>query len=81
MPFDLPAQPLALALLVFAQESGCELLAPRAPLEGRMSAPVTDAPTPDNALAQLLRGTGCKGEIRDRVILVRCGPLEPWTGA
>lgn len=56
--FDIPAQDLNGALLSFADRAGVEIFYELATVQGLRSAPVTGALTAQQALGQLLAGTG-----------------------
>lgn len=56
--FDIPAQPLATALLRFSEQAAVQLAAPSALLTGLQTQGVSGEHTVDSALQTLLRGTG-----------------------
>ena len=56
--FDLPAQPLDQALLVFGRMTQLVVLAPSPLIKGRISAPLTGDYTPRDALQRVLINTG-----------------------
>lgn len=56
--FDIPAQPLREALLLFGQQSGLQVTAQGPLVEGKTSTAVSGEFTPAAALGQLLTGTG-----------------------
>ncbi len=56
--FDLPAQPLDQALLVFGRMTQLVVLAPSPLIKGRISAPLTGDYTPREALERVLINTG-----------------------
>lgn len=56
--FDLPAKPLAHALMAYSAVTGVEIFYNAALAEGRHSTPVTGTLTPPHALQILLQGTG-----------------------
>ena len=56
--FNIPAQPLREALLIFSQQSGLQVTAQGPLVEGRMGAAVSGSYAPADALARLLAGTG-----------------------
>jgi len=59
---DIPAQPLAQALDLFAQQTGLHLVYVSELVRNRMSHPVDAGLSADKALARLLQGTGLKFE-------------------
>ena len=63
--FEIEAKPLAEALTDFSRQSDLIIIAPRAMTEGRMAAAVDGALTPDQALAQLLTGSGLAFDISE----------------
>ena len=56
--FDLPAQPLAQALTAFGRQAGMQIAVDSAAVAGKTSAPVRGAMTAEQALRQLLAGSG-----------------------
>jgi outer membrane receptor for ferric coprogen and ferric-rhodotorulic acid len=60
LSFSVPAQSLGSALLEFADQAGLDVLFDAAIVEGLSSGGVNDNLTPDQALIQLLKGTGLK---------------------
>lgn len=56
--FNIPAQPLTDALAAFGQQSGMQVSATSALVQGKQSPGVTGAMPPESALLQLLDGTG-----------------------
>jgi iron complex outermembrane receptor protein len=56
--FDIPAQPLAQALTAFGRQSGVQVAFDPTLAAGKTSAAVSGSLTPDQALRQLLGGTG-----------------------
>ena len=60
--FQIPAQPLASALIVFSQQSGWQVSAESALLNSLGSAPVDGSMSPEKALARLLRNSGLQWE-------------------
>lgn len=56
--FDIPAQPLAQALTAFGRRSGLQVAFDPAVVAGKTSKAVTGAMTPEQALRQLLAGSG-----------------------
>ncbi|WP_323165580.1 TonB-dependent receptor [Pseudomonas bubulae] len=61
--FQIPAQPLASALIAFSQQSGWQVSAESTVLNGLTSSPVDASTSPEKALAHLLRGTGMQWEV------------------
>ena len=55
---DIPAQPLAAALTELSEETGLQVTAPAALIDGQRGAAVSGELTPLQALSQLLQGTG-----------------------
>jgi hypothetical protein len=74
--FDIPAQPLAVALERYGARSGRQVVYDSALAEGRMSAPVEGSFTPELALQNLLAGTGLvpRYVAADAFVLVRLPP-------
>ncbi|MEJ0004651.1 MAG: STN domain-containing protein [Pararobbsia sp.] len=70
--FDLPAQPLATALLVFGSAAGMLVGVKSSLLDGRTSAPVHGNYSPREALQCLLAGTGLEANFpsEDEAIIV-----------
>jgi iron complex outermembrane recepter protein len=56
--FNIPAQPLASALTAFGRQAGIQVLVDSASVAGKTSTPVSGAMVADQALRQLLGGTG-----------------------
>ena len=61
--FNIPAQPLAAALNTFGRQSGLQVTLAAATSRGVQSSPVNGALAPQQALAQLLAGTGISYQI------------------
>ena len=61
--FQIPAQPLASALIAFSQQSGWQVSAESALLTGLSSSSVDGDMSPEKALARLLRGSGMQWEV------------------
>ena len=61
--FQIPAQPLASALIAFSQQSGWQVSAESALLTGLGSSAVDASMSPEKALARLLRGSGMQWEV------------------
>ncbi len=74
--YDIAAQDLKTALREVARASGLELLAISDDLRGKKAPALNGHFTPDDALAQLLRGTGLSAEISGGTIYIR-GREEP----
>ena len=58
LAFDIPAQPLAAALLAYSQAAGAEVFVDDALVAGRRSAPLAGRYDTEAALRRLLTGTG-----------------------
>ena len=56
--FDIPAQPLSQALTAFGRQSGLQIAVDSAAVAGKASAGVSGSMTADEALRQLLAGSG-----------------------
>lgn len=56
--FNLPAQPVAKAIVEFSRQSGVQVVAPANRLRGKTSRPVIGSMSVDTALARLIEGTG-----------------------
>jgi iron complex outermembrane recepter protein len=56
--FDIPAQPLANALITFGRQSGLQVTAQGPLVEGRSSSAIQGSYSPAEALSRLLTGTG-----------------------
>ncbi|MEH3086196.1 MAG: TonB-dependent siderophore receptor [Xylophilus ampelinus] len=69
-PFDLPAAPLADALPRFARQAGLQLMAAPALVQQRQGRAVAGLLPPQEALAQLLRGSGLAGRIEGTTVVV-----------
>lgn len=61
--FQIPAQPLASALIAFSQQSGWQVSAESALLTGLSGSSVDGSMSPEKALARLLRGSGLQWEV------------------
>ncbi len=57
-PYDIPAQPLAQALTALGQQAGLQVVVNNAAVAGKTSAPVKGTMSAEQALQQLLAGTG-----------------------
>ena len=69
--FDIPAQPLQDALASFGRQSGWQLSYPADVTEGLTSQPLAGAYSPEEALGQLLAGTGVTWRtVGDRTIVL-----------
>ena len=68
--FDIPSQPLASALNAFGRQSGLQVTLAAATSQGLRSAAVSGTLTVDQALAQLLSGTGISYSISAGTALV-----------
>lgn len=56
--FDIPAQPLSQALMAFGRQSGMQIAVDSSAVAGKTSVPVAGSMTADQALRQLLSGSG-----------------------
>jgi iron complex outermembrane recepter protein len=81
--FNIPAQPLADALTEFGRQSGLRVTVDAALVRGLSSPAVSGAMAPEDALRQLLGGTGLAGRfaesdliIVERVALDRTEPIQ-----
>jgi len=73
--FDIPAQPLARALTSFGQQAGLQIAVDPATISGKTSNTVTGAMTAEQALRQLLSGTGASFRFSSpRAVTVSGGP-------
>lgn len=75
--YDIPAQPVSLALASFARVSGVDILYENALGAGRMSSPVRGTMSPQAALRALLIGTGLSArftEPRAAIVYLTTGP-------
>jgi iron complex outermembrane receptor protein len=64
-PFNIPAQPLADALIAFGQQSGLQVTVDSALLAGLRSQAVSGSLAPDAALRRLIAGTGPAAQFSD----------------
>ena len=75
--FDIPAQPLQGALASFGRQSGWQLSYPADLTEGLTSQPLSGAYRPEDALRQLLAGSGVTWRtVGDRTIVLERPPGE-----
>jgi TonB family protein len=73
--FDIGAVSLPSALDAYSQSSGIQVLYDGALASGRLSAPVHDVTTAENALTRLLEGTGLAAVFtRDRNVIIVLNP-------
>ncbi len=73
--FDIPAQPLARALTSFGQQAGLQIAVDPATISGKTGNTVTGAMTAEQALRQLLSGTGASFRFSSpRAVTVSGGP-------
>ncbi len=80
--FNIPAQPLAGALNAFGRQSGLQVTLAAATTRGVNSRPVNGSFTPQQALAQMLEGTGIPFRITsDRTAVVGASQAAGGTGA
>lgn len=79
MHFNLPAQPLADALMAFGRISRLSVLAQSNLLDNRVSAPVEGDYSPVEALQRLLVGTGTEATFKadDQAVIVPLPPGKP----
>lgn len=75
--FDIPAQRLDQALVLFARQAGLQLAAAPAPLQGQQSRAVSGQLSAPEALLQLLQGSGLRGRIDGGLLIVDRAPSEP----
>ncbi|GAA0309367.1 hypothetical protein GCM10009087_19260 [Sphingomonas oligophenolica] len=78
--YDVAAQDLKYSLRDVARQSGLELVATSDVLRGKQAAALKGHFTPDEALAQLLRGTGLTAEISGNTVYIR-GRAQPQAAA
>lgn len=74
--YDVSAQDLKYALQKVARQSGLELVATSTDLQGKRAAPLRGHYTPEEAVTQLLAGTGLVAQISSGTIYIR-GRSEP----
>lgn len=80
--YELPAQPLAKAVLEVSRRSGINLIAPADLLEGRTAPALRGRYAPSAALEALLAGSGLRVERNgDSYVIRRAGPGEGLAGA
>ncbi|HBS56500.1 MAG TPA: TonB-dependent siderophore receptor [Stenotrophomonas sp.] len=72
--FDLPAQPLGQALLAFGEQSGLQVSVDSTLLGSRSSAAVRGSYSDDQALAQLLAGSGLSWRRQGQGVVVEAQP-------
>jgi iron complex outermembrane receptor protein len=76
--FDIPAQPLGAALNAFARQSGLQVTAEAAIVSGATSQAVSGSLTREEALRQLLSGTGLAGRVgANRTVVLNRLPPAP----
>ncbi|MCV2218854.1 TonB-dependent siderophore receptor [Thauera sp. Sel9] len=75
-PLDQPAQPLAQALDRFSRQAGLQVLAAPELLRGRQAQAVSGARDAGDALAQMLRGTGLRGRIEGRTLVIESAATD-----
>ncbi len=68
--FDIPAQPLADALTEFGRQSGLRVTVDAALVRGLSSPAVAGAMAPEDALRQLLNGTGLAGRFAESDLII-----------
>ncbi len=68
--FDIPAQPLAAALDAFARQSGLQLVFTPSKATERQAPAVQGTRDLNQALAELLRGSGLEGRVQDGTLTV-----------
>ncbi len=79
--FDIPAQPLASALNVFGRQSGLQVTLAAATSRGMRSSPISGTLAPQQALAQLLSGTGISYRISGGTAVIGSEASAETTGA
>jgi len=72
--FNIPAQPLANAVMLFGQQSGLQVSAPADLLAGRTSSAVTGRQSTVAALGQLLSGTGLSFRVMGNTVVLEPAP-------
>ncbi|HEY2685825.1 MAG TPA: TonB-dependent receptor [Steroidobacteraceae bacterium] len=76
--FDIAPQRLPSAVLQYSEQSGVQVTSPAELLSGRRSAGVKGVLPAENALAQLLAGTGLEFAVVDRnTVSIHAGPPAP----
>lgn len=74
-PIRIASQPLATALDTLASQAGLTLVVSPALLTGKSASPVQGAASPQQALQQMLAGTGLQGRIEgDRIVIGQPAP-------
>lgn len=68
--FNVPAQPLASALLAFGSQSNLQVLYSPQDVEGKRSSALTGAMEPAAALSRLLQGTGVSYQIQGNQVTI-----------
>jgi len=73
----LPAQPLAQALNALARQTGLELAVPQALVAGKSAPAVVGQLTVEQALRQMLAGSGLVARVEGTLITVQRSPMQP----
>ena len=79
--FDIPAQPLAQALTAFGRQSGMQIAVDSATVAGKSSGGVNGTMTAEQALRQLLAGSGLTYQFTSANAVTVAGPPVPGSGA
>ncbi|HYD86047.1 MAG TPA: TonB-dependent receptor [Vitreimonas sp.] len=69
--FDIPAQPVGSALVAYARQAGVQLVMTEEPSSSARSNPVHGPMRPEQALSQLLQGTGYNGRFENGAVRLR----------
>ncbi len=80
IPFDIPAQPLSQALTAFGRQSGLQIAVDSAAVAGKTSAPVSGSMTAEQALRQLLSGSGLNFQFTSATAVTVAGAPAPASG-
>jgi iron complex outermembrane receptor protein len=72
--FDIPAQPLAQALTAFGRQSGMQIAVDSAAVAGKTSGAVSGSMTSEQALRQLLTGSGLSFQFTSATAVTVSGP-------
>lgn len=76
--FDIPARDLTMTLRDIAEKTGTNLVAPSELVDGRQAPPLRGRFTADEAIAELLQGTGLEARhVGAAVLIARAKPREP----
>lgn len=71
--FNIPAHPLGEALILFGQQSGLQVTSDSKLVEGKQASPVNGNLPPEQALSQLLAGTGLRYQINGGMVSLVAG--------